>query len=206
MIEYTHKHYQPITRILSKAFLRPEEFPEKFIAWLILTNHCVDSVSLSRTYYYRLRTGEANWTTPGCGALPQGLDAPLRYWVTPWADKLRPPIGRYERWLRRWRMGGLLRRFTRLVADMKILGWAGPPVPGILLVDNEQDRDVFILTDGHHRVGAAFALFGSECNIPVYTPEACVYDWKRTRRASRGRFSEHDARVLWDHCFQRVYA
>lgn len=204
MIEYTHKNYQPITRILSKAFLQPVEFPEKFIAWLFLTGHCVRPVSLRTTYYYQLRTGVADWTTPGCGALPQGLDAPLRYWVMPWADKPRPPIGRYDRWLRRWRMGGLLRNFTRMIGAMKTQGWVGPPLPGILLVDNKQDRDLFIPTDGHHRVGAAFALFGAECNIPVHTPESCVFDWKRTKRAGRGRFSDADTQRIWEHMWRRV--
>ena len=204
MIGYTHKHYQPITRMVSKAFLRPEELPEKFIAWLFLTGHCVRPDSLRLTYYYRLRAGLADWTAPGCGVLPQGLDAPLRYWVTPWAEKPRLPIGRYERWLRRWRMGGLLRNFTRMIRAMKEQGWVGPPATGILLVDNEQDRDLFILTDGHHRLGAACALFGTECNIPVYTPQSCIFDWKRTRRAGRGRFSEADTRRIWNHVWSRV--
>lgn len=204
MIAYTHKEYQPITRILSKAFLRPEELPECHIADLINHGYDVRSRHVCMTPYYRLRIGQADWTTPSCGVLPAGLDAPLRYWVMPWMDKPRSPVGRYERWLRRWRMGGVLRRFTQLVGAMKKHGWVGPPVPGILLVDNEQDRDVFILTDGHHRVGAAFALFGAECNIPVYTPEACVFDWKRTQRAGRGRFSNADTRRIWNHVWERV--
>ena len=200
MIEYTHKNYQPITRILSKAFLRPEELPEYCIARLIVgQDFRLWPGDILSTPYYRLRTGQADWTMPGCGILPSGLDAPLRYWVTPWAEKPRLPIGRYERWLRRWRMGGLLRNFTRMIRAMKEQGWVGPPATGILLVDNEQDRDLFILTDGHHRLGAACALFGTECNIPVCTPQSCIFDWKQTRRAGRGRFSEADTRRIWDH-------
>ena len=65
MFEYTHKEYQPITRILSKAFLRPEELPEKFIAWLILTNHCVETVAwMGRLCSRLLIQGNGCWDAP----------------------------------------------------------------------------------------------------------------------------------------------
>lgn len=208
MIEYTHKPYQPLSRILSKAFLRPEEMPETEIASEILNGDAKYLGDGWGSRYFFLRTGRAGWNTQGCGNLPVGLESPSVYWVTPFADKPRKPVSTWERWLRTLRFPSLYREFRDLVWAMARSPecWVGPPVSGILLVDNDADRDVFIIQDGHHRVGAFAALrHRHHSMVPVLIPEEKVFDLKRTLSVSKGRFSREDAIRYWDHCFKRIY-
>lgn len=204
---YFHKFHQRLSHVLSKTFLRPEEMPEAEIAKRILRQDAGWTESLG-SRYYRLRTGRATWTDPECGHVPPSvLCGGAQYWITPWANKFRHPVSPLERWWRTIYYPGLYRGFRRIVLATKdIRGWIGHPISGILLVDNERERDLFIALDGHHRLGALSAIRPDDPLVPVYTPEDRVFDWKRTRRSGRTLgFSEEDSRHWWDHCFHRIY-
>ena len=186
----------PLERFISKAFLRPWELPEAEAARLVLTG----TGNLRGTRFGRLRCGEATWGSPDCGNLPIGLDAPLVYWVTPWSQKLRRPMGIKERVERRLGFPRLVSDFRKLVHIMDWKGWVGPPVPGILLVDGV--REVFLFTDGHRRIGVAAAVHISR--IPVKVAPLMTFTWKATKAAGEGRFSEADTRRIWEHVWERV--
>ncbi len=191
-----------MSQILSKTFLRPEEMPETEIADGAL-NHSFQWPAQKKTRYYRLRTGRASWNSPGCGCLPTGLDSPLAYWVTPFADKPRRPPTSCEICWRTVRFRSLHSRFIDIILAIarSPSGWIGPPAYGILLVDGA--REVCILLDGHHRVGALAALGRMDQDIPVEIPADRCFDWEATLRSDR--FSESDIRKWWNHCFSVVY-
>lgn len=188
----------PLERLLSKAFLRPFELPEAEAARIVLAGHG----KLRETRFGKLRLGLATWQSPGCGWLPRGLDASLRYWVMPWMSKLRRPVSLTQRVERRLRFRRLVSDFRKLVRIMDYGGWVGPAVPGILLTDGEA-KECFIHTDGARRIGIAAAV--GILKVPVKISHLTSFDWKATQVAGRGRFSDHDVRRLWDHCFVRVY-
>ena len=186
----------PLERLLNKAFLKPHELAECEAARMALAGNG----NLRGTRFGRLRCGEATWESPDCGSLPVGLDAPLAYWVTPWAQKRRRPMGLKERLERRLGFSRLVSDFRKLVRIMDWKGWVGPPVPGILLVDGT--RECFIHTDGNRRIGVAAAVHISR--IPVKIAPLMTFTWKATKAAGEGRFSEADTRRIWDHVWSRV--
>lgn len=186
----------PLERLLSKAFLRPWELSECDAARMVLAGD--HSLIASRFGYLRL--GLWTWESPGCGNLPKDLDAPLLYWQTPWQSKIRRPISLKQRLERRLQFRKLVRDFRRLVCLMSWNGWVGPPVPGILLTD--ADRECFIHTDGNRRIGIAAAVHVDP--IPVRVSRLLTFDWKATRAAGKGRFSEADTQRIWEHVWGRV--
>ena len=192
----------PLTHILSKTFLRPEEMPECLLAREELTEPR-PWVFLDGTMYFGMRVGWTNWNSPGCGSVPRGLDKPLQYWVTPWADKPRERPQLPERAWRILRFPFLYVRFRRIIRAISASpsGWIGPPAYGILLID-VAGNEVCILLDGHHRVGALAALGRMDTKVPV---EGRFFDLKGTLRAGEGKFSEGDCLRIWRHCFSRVY-
>jgi len=186
----------PLDRLLSKSFLRPWEMPEAAAARMVLGG----TTKLRGTRFGRLRCGKATWEGPGCGNLPTGLDAPLDYWVVPWAQKCRRPMSIKELAQRRVGFRRLVSDFLGLVRVMDWKGWVGPPVPGILLIDGT--RECFIHTDGNRRIGIAAAVHIP--HIPVKIAPLMTFTWKATKVAGEGRFSEADTRRIWDHVWSRV--
>ena len=218
----------PLECLLSKAFLRPWELPEADVARMVLGGiH-----TLGGTRFAHLRLGLATWESPGCGELPNGLDEPLLYWVTPWLSKHRRPVSLAQRVERRLRFRKTVSDFRQLVRIMDRKGWVGPAVPGILLVgggwkevttprrgdpdlvpesvgreipmNRDPASELFIHTDGNRRIGVAAAV--SILNIPVEVTALTTFDWKGTKAAGRGRFSEGDTRRIWEHVWGRVGA
>ena len=197
----------PLERLLSKAFLRPWETPESEAARMVLAGHG----NLRDTRFGNLRLGLATWESPNCGELPQGLDVPLAYWAMPWQSKLRRPLSLRERVERRLRFRKTVSEFRKLVRIMDWKGWVGPAVPGILLTAQgaqgkaHSDGDkCFLFTDGNRRIGVAAAV--GILNIPVKISPLLTFDWKATKAAGKGRFSEVDTRRIWEHVWARVGA
>lgn len=193
----------PLTNVLSKTFLRPNEMPEEKAAHLLHVG--LGAASLRRTSYYLIRTGQSDWTDPWCGCLPSDLDKPLAYWCTPFAWKPRCKPSCVEIAYRRLRFPFLCRRFRKIIQAIEAspVRWVGQPAHGILLVDG--DREVVILLDGHHRVGAVCALYGMNAKVPVVIPPGRKFTWTETIRSGKGRFSAKDCDRLWRHCWERVY-
>ena len=186
----------PLERILNKAFLRPWETPECEATRMVIAG----TGNLRGTRFGRLRCGESNWESPDCGNLPTGLDAPLRYWATPWSQKLRRSMGIKERVARRLGFPRLVSDFRKLVRMMDWKGWVGPPVPGVLLVDGS--KEVFLFTDGNRRIGVAAVV--SILRVPIQVAPLMTFTWKATKAAGEGRFSEADTERIWDHVWERV--
>ena len=196
----------PLERLLSKAFLRPWELSECAAARMVL----VGASALGGTRFAYLRLGLWTWESPDCGNLPQDLDVPLQYWETPWRSKLRRPISLRERVERRLRFRKTVSDFRKLVRIMDWKGWVGQPVPGILLVDHgprttdHKERECFLFTDGNRRIGAAAAV--GILNVPVKVSPLLTFDWKATKAAGKGRFTDADTRRIWEHAWARVGA
>ena len=194
----------PLERLLSKAFYRPWETPEAEAARMVLAGRS----DLRDTRFGHLRLGVVTWETPGHGEQPRGLDTPLRYWETPWMSKLRRPISLKERVARRLRFRKTVSDFRTLVRIMDWKGWVGQPVPGILLVDHgprttdHKERECFLFTDGNRRIGAAAAV--GILNVPVKVSPLLTFDWKATKAAGRGRFTDADTRRIWEHAWKRI--
>ena len=197
----------PLEQLLSKAFLKPFELPEAEVARMVLAGNG----NLRDSRFGNLRLGLATWETPGCGELPKGLDAPLQYWAVPWQSKLRRPISLRERVERRLRFRKTVSDFRKLVRIMDWKGWVGPAVPGILLtrqsakrIEHGDGEECFLFTDGNRRIGVAAAV--GILNVPVKITALTTFDWKATKAAGKGRFSEADTKRIWEHVWERVGA
>ena len=194
----------PMERLLSKAFLKPFDLPERDAARMVLAGRG----DLRDTRFGHLRLGVADWNIPGYGAPPLGLDAPMQWWVTPWCSKKRRPISLKERVQRRLGFRRLVSDFRKLVRIMDWKGWVGPAVPGVLLVDHRPQTtdhgECFIHTDGNRRIGIAAAV--GILTVPVKITALTTFDWKATEAAGKGRFSEADTRRIWEHVWARVKA
>ena len=166
---------------------------------MLLTGQAT-SRQIRPTRFGRLRLGEADWQSAGCGNLPEDLDVPLTYWVPPWLSKGRHPMSLRERTQRRLGFRRLVSDFRNLVRTMDRDGWVGPPVQGILLVNGT--REVFLFTDGNRRIGVAAAVHISK--VPVKIAPLMTFTWKATQAAGQGRFSDADTRRIWDHVWERV--
>src|SRR5574343_1990215 len=120
----------PLSRLLSKLFLRPEESGE---AELAAAMYWGLPVRYAEVRFKALRVGRATWATPGFAKLPNGVKVPP-YWVTPWLQKQRPPMTRYERIYRRLTYPLLRHDFRRLLRTMERKGWVGESAKVVELV------------------------------------------------------------------------
>ena len=189
----------PLAKMLSKAFCRPWETPEYSQAICTL-----DTPSSVASVFHDTRLGLIGWTE--YGMLPPGLTKIPPYWSVPWAEKVRPPITAKQLVGRRLLWSRTLNDFGTLCDDMRRCRndgwWPGPAVQAILLEDWNQ-RQVAIFTDGNRRIGIAAALGWKA--VPLAFTDERTFDLKQTRSASTGRFSRADTERWWFHAFRRVY-
>jgi len=182
----------PLSRIVSKAFLRPHETPEAEVAKVILDGGGIQESFYTR--YHQLRLGKASWLSPGCGAIPDGLEAPPVWWITPWASKPRQPIGCWELFRRWLAYPDLFDTFLSIVeATDSARAWIGPPAKVIRLLRGNES--LHILLDGHHRLGALAAVRPDDGVVPVEV--ASTWDYEGT--ILEGYLSEADRVTWWDH-------
>lgn len=152
------------------------------------------SFDFKSTLFYRLRTGEAHWGTPGVANLPPGVSPGHGlppYWVMPWDSRVREPLS----WLRAWNQKRVRRRdfptlareFFALVDRIGSQGFdnSASPIKGHLLV-RDDGAARFVYLDGNRRLGILAAL--------------CEWGDPRAKAAQvhvdvRGRF---DRAKLWE--------
>lgn len=112
----------PLRRCLNKYFLLAAQCAEREVVNLVRT-HGPDDFDLKATTYYQLRTGRANWITPGVADLPKGLEREPVYWVMPWCEKRRAPETFRDRRYRIRKFPLLFKDFCTLIAGVSKEGY-----------------------------------------------------------------------------------
>ena len=197
----------PIGRMVNKLFLRAAQSAECELANLIAV-HGSNGFDVTETRYYRLRTGGANWVTPGMAQLPGGLERAPTYWVMPWACKPRR-LDQVDHVTRVRHFKGLLLCFEELFESLQNSGFdvSSGSIPGYKLVHPDYG-EVFQYIDGNQRMGilAHLAAENSNLQVPVETRQVIrrerLLDYPLTRQLiEEGYFTERDAFRWFDQAF-----
>ena len=164
----------PIKRMLSKYFLPAHQNAEREVVDLV-EEKGQDGFEIAQTRYYRLRTAQDDWLTPGVAHLPEGLDQPPKYWIVPWSVKPKTADDK-EIKNRLKAFPETYAKFLALISSMLESGFdeKGAAIPGFRLAHPEYD-DVFIYTDGNHRMGVLSHIADThksgELDIPIFTQQ-----------------------------------
>ena len=164
---YQDRENFPIARMCNKYFLPAGQSAEREVVDLWADDE-PDGFDITKTRYYRLRTARADWLAPGMAHLPEGLDNMPRYWVMPWAFKLRESgdvAARTAAFPAVWA------RFRETMNSIHSNGFdpIRGPIPGYKLV-HPQHGTVFVFTDGNQRMGAVSHFASRQGNETATIP------------------------------------
>ncbi|HOW28627.1 MAG TPA: hypothetical protein PK876_09035 [Elusimicrobiota bacterium] len=200
--------------MISKYFLPPNQGAERELVDTILKRRAGQDVSIYQTRYFKLRTAQADWKSPGFARLPDGLDLFPPYWFMPWKGKERKPIGFYGKFLRRVRFNGLYMKFEQLLDGILQDGYRSdcPPIKGDCLVHPDHG-EIFIYTDGNQRMGILSYLAeqkgGYDFEVPVKIESRTHRDDilrhpTAEEGLKKGYFSKADVLRWFDHPFDAM--
>jgi SAM-dependent methyltransferase len=199
----------PLTRMMSKYFLPAGKSAERELVDLYVK--CGrNGFDITQTRYYRLRTGQLDWLTPGVAHLPVFLDRSPAYWVMPWSYKYRER-GSENNKKRVKTFPMVYERFVALIDSILERGFdpSKSIIPGYQLIHPEWG-EVFIYTDGNQRMGVlSYLAAGSDDGnlmIPVQIRQVLerekMLDYPLTKQLmEEGHFTEKDVFRWFDNAF-----
>jgi hypothetical protein len=199
----------PIHRMINKYFLPACQSAEREMVNFYIQNGR-NQFEVSETRYYRLRTGQADWNTPGMSHMPKSLTKTPYYWIVPWSYKLRNVTPAHIR-VRTKIFPQIITQFYDLINSMISHGFDANQgiIPGYKLVHPEYG-EVFLYTDGNHRMGV-FSYISEQNNdsdfvIPVEVRQEIhrekLLDYPLTQQLiDEGYFSSDDVYKWFDNAF-----
>ena len=204
-----HVRCFPLHRMISKYFLPASMSAEaSFVEAYVSDEQGFDPTN---SRYFRLRTGLSDWTAPGEAKLPANLICTPRYWLMPWAHKLRKQDERRVH-ARIRSFPGICDGFVRLIESIEKNGFCpegDEGIPGYMLV-HPVHGEVFQYTDGNHRLGMLAAMVKSgkveEFDIPIDVRQTIYRDRLlqyplANQLVEEGYFTESDALSWFDNAF-----